>query len=64
MRLDKARTALLVIDVLVTKGEDTLYTQDPAEQGLVGASVRVVDAARGGVARHLLLRSAHPRTRP
>ena len=46
MRLDKARTALLVIDVLVTKGEDTLYTQDPAEQGLVGASVRVVDAAR------------------
>lgn len=46
MALDKSSTALLVIDVLVTKGDDTLYKADPDETRLVAASKRVVDAAR------------------
>ncbi len=46
LEIDPARTAVLVIDVLVTQGDDSLYNPDPAEQDLVEASVRVVDAAR------------------
>ena len=46
MALDKAKTAVLVIDVLVTEGDDTLYNPSPEEERVVTNSVRVVDAAR------------------
>ncbi len=41
-----ADTAVLVIDVLVTGADDTLYKQDPAEAALVSHAVKVVEAAR------------------
>ena len=51
MALDKAKTAVLVIDVLVTEGDDTLYNPSPEEERVVVNSARVVDAARAaGVA--------------
>ena len=46
MALDKAKTAVLVIDVLVTEGDDTLYNPSPEEERVVVNSARVVDAAR------------------
>jgi len=46
MAIDKAKTAVLVIDVLVTEGSDAVYNPDPEEERVVRNSVRVVDAAR------------------
>lgn len=46
MAFDKGTTAVLVIDVLVTEGDDTLYNPSPEEARVVDNSVRVVDAAR------------------
>lgn len=46
MAIDKTKTAVLVIDVLVTEGDDTLYNPSPDEERVVRNSVRVVDAAR------------------
>lgn len=46
MNIDPHRTAVLVIDVLVTEGDDTLYNPSPDEERVVRNSVRVVDAAR------------------
>ena len=46
MQIDPKTTAVLVIDVLVTQGEDTLYNPSPEEERVVRNSVRVVDAAR------------------
>lgn len=46
LSLDPTTTAVLVIDILVTKGDDAVYSPDPAEQRLVDNAVRVVDAAR------------------
>ena len=46
MAIDKTKTAVLVIDVLVTEGADTLYNPSPEEARVVENSVRVVDAAR------------------
>lgn len=46
MTIDKATTAVLVIDVLVTEGDDTLYNPAPEEERVVRNSVKVVDAAR------------------
>lgn len=42
----KKDTAVLVIDVLVSGADDTLYKQDPAEAALVKKAAAVVDAAR------------------
>lgn len=42
----KKNTAVLVIDVLVSGADDTLYKQDPAEAALVKKAAAVVDAAR------------------
>lgn len=38
--------AVVVIDELVTKGDDTIYNPDPEEERVVSNSVKVVDAAR------------------
>ncbi len=46
MNIDVKNTAVLVIDVLVTEGDDTLYNPSPDEERVVRNSVRVVDAAR------------------
>ena len=46
LSLNPKTTAVLVIDVLVTQGDDAIYNPDPAEQRLVDNAVRVVDAAR------------------
>lgn len=46
MAIDRSKTAVLVIDVLVTEGDDTLYNPSPDEERVVSNSVRVVDAAR------------------
>ena len=46
MAINKDTTAVLVIDVLVTEGADTLYNPSPDEERVVKNSVRVVDAAR------------------
>ena len=46
MQIDPKTTAVLVIDVLVTEGDDTLYNPSPDEERVVRNSVRVVDAAR------------------
>lgn len=46
LSLNPKTTAILVIDVLVTQGDDAIYNPDPAEQRLVDNAVRVVDAAR------------------
>lgn len=46
MAIDKATTAVLVIDVLVTEGADHVYNPSPEEERVVKNSVRVVDAAR------------------
>ncbi|MBR2683638.1 MAG: cysteine hydrolase family protein [Atopobiaceae bacterium] len=46
MAIDLSKTAVLVIDVLVTEGDDTLYNPSPEEERVVRNSVRVVDAAR------------------
>lgn len=46
MVIDPKTTAVLVIDVLVTEGADTLYNPSPEEERVVRNSVRVVDAAR------------------
>ncbi len=46
MAINTEKTAVLVIDVLVTGGADTLYNPSPDEQMVVRNSVRVVDAAR------------------
>lgn len=46
MIIDPKTTAVLVIDVLVTEGDDTLYNPSPEEARVVENSVRVVDAAR------------------
>ena len=45
-QLDRQTTAILVIDVLVTEGDDTLYNPSPDEERVVRNSARVVDAAR------------------
>lgn len=46
MNIDPKTTAVLVIDVLVTEGDDALYNPSPDEARVVQNSVRVVDAAR------------------
>ena len=46
MRIDKNTTAVLVSDVLVTEGDDTLYNPSPDEERVARNSARVVDAAR------------------
>lgn len=46
MAIDRTTTAVLVIDVLVTEGDDTLYNPSPDEARVVENSTRVVDAAR------------------
>lgn len=46
MNIDAKTTAVLVIDVLVTEGDDTLYNPSPDEARVVENSARVVDAAR------------------
>ena len=46
MAIDTTKTAVLVIDVLVTEGADTLYHPSPGEARGVENSERVVDAAR------------------
>lgn len=46
MNVDLTTTAVLVIDVLVTEGDDTLYNPSPEEAHVVENSKRVVDAAR------------------
>ncbi|MDO4538475.1 MAG: isochorismatase family cysteine hydrolase [Coriobacteriales bacterium] len=46
MTIDPKTTAVLVIDVLVTEGADTLYNPSEDEARVVENSVRVVDAAR------------------
>jgi nicotinamidase-related amidase len=46
MKIDAKTTAVLVIDVLVTEGDDTLYNPSPDETRVVENSKRVVDAAR------------------
>ncbi len=46
MKIDAKTTAVLVIDVLVTEGDDSLYNPSPEEQRVVENSKRVVDAAR------------------
>ncbi len=46
MNIDPKTTAVLVIDVLVTEGDDTLYNPSPEETRVVENSKRIVDAAR------------------
>ena len=46
MHIDAKSTAVLVIDVLVTQGDDTLYTPSPEEARVVENATRIVDAAR------------------
>jgi nicotinamidase-related amidase len=46
MAIDRNSTAVLVIDVLVTEGTDTVYNPTPDEERVVRNSTRVVDAAR------------------
>lgn len=46
LALDPKTTAVLVIDLLVSKGTDAVYNPDPAEQVVVDQATRVVDAAR------------------
>ncbi|MGI6755451.1 MAG: cysteine hydrolase family protein [Atopobiaceae bacterium] len=46
MSIDTRRTAVLVIDELVTKGEDTLYNPSKEEQRVVDNSARIIEAAR------------------
>ena len=46
MSIDPKTSAVLVIDVLVTEGDDTLYNPSEDEARVVQNSVRVVDAAR------------------
>ena len=46
MAIDRNSTAVLVIDVLVTEGTDTVYNPTPDEERVVRNSARVVDAAR------------------
>lgn len=46
MNIDPKSTAVLVIDVLVTQGDDTVYNPSPDEARVVQNSARVVDAAR------------------
>lgn len=46
MPFDPKTTAVLVIDELVTKGNDAIYNPDPEEQRVIDNSVKVVDAAR------------------
>jgi nicotinamidase-related amidase len=46
MRIDVDKTAVLVIDVLVTEGDDAVYNPSPDEERVVRNSARVVDAAR------------------
>ena len=46
MNIDPKTTAVLVIDVLVTKGDDAIYNPSPEEERVVNNSVRVVEAAR------------------
>lgn len=59
MTIDKSTTAVLVIDVLVTEGDDTLYTPDPEETRVVEKSKRVVDAARAAGMPVLFLCDQH-----
>lgn len=46
MALDPKTSAVLVIDELVTKGDDAIYNPDPEERRVIDNSVKVVDAAR------------------
>lgn len=46
MAIDPKTTAVVVIDVLVTEGEDTLYNPSEDEERVVRNSTKVVDAAR------------------
>lgn len=46
MAIDRLKTAVLVIDVLVTEGDDAVYNPDPEEARVVSNATRVVDAAR------------------
>ena len=46
MDLENKKCAVLVIDVLVTEGDDTIYNPDPEEERVVKNSARVLDAAR------------------
>lgn len=46
MSLDPKTSAILVIDELVTKGDDAIYNPDPEETRVIDNSVKVVDAAR------------------
>lgn len=46
MSVDFSKTAVVVIDELVTKGDDTVYNPDPDEERVVRNSAKVVDAAR------------------
>lgn len=46
MNIDPKSTAVLVIDVLVTEGDDAVYNPSPEEARVVQNSVRVVEAAR------------------
>lgn len=46
MNIDPKSTAVLVIDVLVTEGDDAVYNPSPDEARVVQNSTRVVDAAR------------------
>lgn len=46
MAIDKSTTAVIVIDVLVTGGDDAIYNPGPDEQRVANNSARIVDAAR------------------
>lgn len=46
MTIDPKTTAVLVIDILVAKGADTLYNPSPEEARVVANAKLVVDAAR------------------
>ena len=46
MPIDVSTTAVLVIDELVTKGDDSLYNPSEEEQRVVDNSARVLEAAR------------------
>lgn len=46
MRIDASTSAVLVIDVLVSTDNDTVYAPNPEEERVVRNSARVVEAAR------------------
>lgn len=55
----KKDTAVLVIDVLISGEDDTLYKQDPAEAALVKKAAEVVDAARAAEVPVIFLCDQH-----